>query len=391
MARDRRPLHVRLRAAFFLAATGVGAACGARTGLEVDLAGSPSASPDATDAEVEPAVGCTPGRFDLSRAVPAVMFVLDRSTSMSRRTSDGRSRWSVLTRALEATLPPVDTTMEIGALVFPTSGRSSCTAPSAPDLLPGPGNVASLVSLVRANGPSGSTPTAPALDAAATALLGTRAASRARALVLATDGAPACNADLAGTTCRCISGSCASRPQRCLDDARTVERIGAHLAQGIPTYVVGIQDADNALMSDVLDAMAVAGGRPKTTGARRYYAAASEAELELAIVTIRDQVSACTYLTSSVPSADGTIVVTLDGVSVPYDPSGASGWRWGDRGNGEILLAGDACGAAAAEDGSALVADVSCDPADASVDASADDDDDASVDASADDDAASDT
>ena len=119
--------------------------------------------------------------------------------------------------------------------------------------------------------------------------------------------------------------------------------------------------------------MAVAGGRPRT-GPRKYYAATSSAELDAAFVTIRAQVGACTFLSSSVPSATGAITITLDGAVVPEDPSGRSGWRWVDKTNGEIVLSADFCGAATAS--TRFTATVSCEAPDASVgDAGADADD----------------
>jgi len=190
-------------------------------------------------------------------------------------------------------------------------------------------------------------------------------------LVLATDGAPDCNAALNPATCRCVAGTRCNIAERCLDDKRTVDTIARYAAQSIPTYVVGIQDSASTSFSDVLDAMAVAGGRPRA-GARKYYAATSSAELDAAFVAIRAQVGACTFLSSSVPSATGAITITLDGAVVPEDPSGRSGWRWVDKANGEIALSADFCGAATTSAG--FTATVSCEPPDASTgDASEDD------------------
>lgn len=348
-----------------MAALGPLASC-SRTGLplthtELTEGGIP------TEPEASKPVGCQTGMVTLFRASPAVMFVLDRSGSMGTPLgTTGQSRWQVLRQALAATLPPVDASMSIGALLYPKAGAtgnptsgSACVVPSA-DLAPSPGNVAALVAKMASTSPGGGTPTAAALDAAASVLLGLRAASTARAVVLATDGAPNCNAALSPKSCICVTGgtSCGLSGLTCLDDVRTVKTIASHAAQGIPTYVIGIEAMGDSQFSGVLDAMADAGGRPRQGTSHHYYAVGSEADLKAALTAIRDQVGLCTYLTTSVPDEGGTIAVSIDGETLDEDPSGVEGWSWGDRKNGEIVFHGDACAKAATA--VAPVADVQC-------------------------------
>lgn len=94
-----------------------------------------------------------------------------------------------------------------------------------------------------------------------------------------------------------------------------------------------------------LDATALARLRPQSGGAHSYYAASSESELQAALSRIRHEVGSCTYLTSSVPDAEGTISVSLNGVALEFDDRRRTGWTWVDRRNGEILLAPGACAA----------------------------------------------
>jgi hypothetical protein len=68
------------------------------------------------------------------------------------------------------------------------------------------------------------------------------------------------------------------------------------------------------------------------------------------------------YLTTSVPSASCTIVVTMDGVELPYDETGTEGWMWGDEGNGEIILLGGTGTTAGSNASTQLAATVTCDP-----------------------------
>jgi hypothetical protein len=315
------------------------AGCGARSEL--------SAS-GVTD-DVSPSVPCQTGTFALRRANPALMFVIDRSRSMLEPVANagGRSRWRVLSSALSNTLPPVDAFLEIGALVFPirdASQASGCMLAGAPDLLPALHHVQPLLNVLNTSSPAGSTPSAEAVSIAANALRNVRAAKSARALVLATDGAPDCNSALRPSTCTCVEGARSCTATRCLDDKRSVERISQAAAEGIPTYVIGIQDANvNPVSAAALDAMARAGQRPQPGGEHSYYAATSEAELRSALEQIRDQVGSCTYLTSSVPDEKGSISVTLNGSELVFDASGERGWNWAERKNGEIVLTNEAC------------------------------------------------
>jgi hypothetical protein len=336
------------------------AACGART----DLAAGGLEGAGAGTEELP----CVPGTFTLVRAIPAVMLLIDASRSMSFDLGESQTaRWTVLGEALASTLPPVDATMQIGALLFPSVGGGDLTCEvSSPALAPATGNVGPLLDLMASRTPDGATPTADAVHKAAESLREVRAASTARSLVLATDGGPNCNAALDPASCTCtIDEGCMGISLLCLDGARTVDTIASTAALGMPTYVIGIAATGGDEFAAVLDAMAVAGGRPRPGDGPRYYAADSPTDLTDALASIRDQVGACTFLTASVPDADGTITVSIDGAEVPYDPANASGWSWGDRANGEVFFSGAAC-ETVSSGGHTLEATVTCDAADAS-------------------------
>lgn len=352
------------------------ASCGARTELNdgIDLGYPPVEA--GTDAQVP----CIPGKFQLTPATPSVMFLLDASGSMTEQFAvNGATRWQVLESSLATALPSVNQTMSIGAVIFPDVSQQSqedCSAPSAVNLAPAIGNVDSLLNLINSITPLGGTPTADAIPVAAQDLLGIRAASNARAIILATDGAPNCNENLDSQTCTCADPQqtiCGQQPppfdpQLCLDDTRTVSRISDYASQGLPTYVIGIHDPGNTEDETVLNAMADAGGRP-LTGTDHYYSATSQSDLENAFVAIRNQIGTCTYLTSSVPNGQGTISVTVNGVTIPFDPSGKQGWKWGDESNGEIIFVGQACtNLGQAEGGTETIdANVACSVPDANV------------------------
>lgn len=294
------------------------------------------------DAGVKP---CLEGRFPLSPATPVVVLVLDKSGSMAERFGGPNTdtKWNALRDSLRTTLPAVNDTMELGLLLYPVSLNQSCSSFVRPNPEPARRQVPTIIQALDDAMPAGGTPTADAIQAAANSLLTRRTASSARALVLATDGVPNCNSVLNPRACVCSSTPPCSA-LACVDDERSVLRVANIADAGIPTYVIGIESS-SAGSFEALDRMAVAGGRalPAMPGARRYYAATSSVELAQAFSSIRDQVARCTFLTSSVPNATGSIRVEANGVVVPFDPNGLMGWSWSDRPNGEVVFRGGAC------------------------------------------------
>lgn len=285
---------------------------------------------------------CANGEITLKPARPVVMLVVDRSSSMNQSfPGTGSSKWNALRSALRQQLPSWNDTMELGLFLYPQSGGSSCGVATGPDFPPAYQSVDQLLTLLDARSASGSTPTALAIERASASLMGLRTASAAKAMILATDGAPACNGALNASTCTCISGSTCSAT-RCLDDVRTVDRVATAFASGIPTWVIGLRGSNDTAFVAVLNQMADAGGKPNT-GTDRFFSASSQTELETAFSSIRDQVGRCHYLTTSVPDVGGSIELYVDGAFTPYDPAGLEGWQWVDPGNGELELLGTAC------------------------------------------------
>ncbi len=311
-------------------------------------------------------IPCVPGKIQLVHATPSALLVLDRSSSMGFR-FENTTRWKALTMALAAALPAVDQSMEIGALTFPLgSGVLACTSGAALDIPPAQGNAQRIINRMAALTPNGSTPTAAALDIAGPAMLANRAPVQGRALILATDGAPGCNSSLDPRTCTCINnmgssgmGNCEAN--RCLDDRRTVSRIAHFADAGLPTYVIGIQSASDTVLVKALNDMATAGARPRLDAGTKYYEVGSQAALEAALLQIGDSVGACSFFARSVPTKDEAMTVTLpSGALLPYDPTGRSGWAWGNKRVGELYIAGPACDEVTARMYKTLEADVAC-------------------------------
>ncbi len=318
----------------------------------------------APDAGPPPVVGCMTGHIPLRKATPTVMFVLDRSGSMNNRLGQG-TRWQALTSALGAALPSIASEMEVGALFYPAVGADrSCSLEKAVTIVPALHRVEVVHAQMLSTAPAGQTPTAEAVRKAGALLSSVRAATSARALVLATDGAPNCNAALSPRTCVCANptGAVCRNAQNCLDDTRTVSTVTSLKEAGLPTYVIGIQDGNDPLFIATLNAIAIAGGRARPDRTQAYYAATSEAEIEAALVVIRNQVGGCVFLTTSVPDTKGSIAVVVNDQVIEPADGGVNGWVWGNQANGEIAIIGSACVAVAQLINPTVEAQVICAP-----------------------------
>jgi hypothetical protein len=326
-------------------------ACGSRTGLFSEAA--PTDIPDiVVDAGPDAAVPCRPGRFTFDLALTQLMFVIDRSQSMTfgidgdRFAPRSEWRWTLLENALRSTITTFDQQIAMGAKFYPepsprrARSEVACRTDPGVAIAPVRGNAGRILGAFRESDPSGGTPTAQALQAAATYLTSSR--SVARTIVLATDGAPNCNGQLDPRTCVCTSTDC-SQGEQCLDDEHTVSVVrDIAERQRVPVYVIGIGSSEGPDFLRVLDDMAVAGGRAKTT-TPRHYNVQSAAELTQALETIRDAVAKCTYLTPSSPTNPNGMTVDIGGRTIPRDQTKTNGWDWVDQTFGELAFFGQAC------------------------------------------------
>ncbi len=362
-------------ASVVIAASIAASACGSRTGLfgDAELANLPDSSfQDArVDARPDGSVQCSPGRFTFELATAQLMFVVDRSGSMAFSLDGQRpnrngdlppgvlSRWATLRDALSQTITPFDTTLAMGAKFFPEELAGDPTAPAPADeacrtdlgvgIAPARGRAAEIISVFNTTRPVGGTPTSEAIRLAAEHLAGAR--SVARTMIVATDGAPNCNANLDPSRCVCtsITGNCTTASggeYNCLDDDRTVRVVrDVFESQKIPVYVVGIGSTERPEFLDVLDQMAIAGGRPRATSPR-HYNAQSAVELRDALQSIGESIAKCTYLTPSSPTDPNAISVDIAGARIPRDATHVNGWDWVDQAFGTLAFFGPACAAA---------------------------------------------
>lgn len=143
--------------------------------------------------------------------------------------------------------------------------------------------------------------------------------------MLATDGEPNC----------AVSGRSSK------DATASIQAVKDAAAAGTPVFVVGVATAKTATTA-TLNAMAIAGGRPRDDPALRYYAVDTAEDLAAALGAIGAQIASCTFALERVPPVPDNVAVDADGARVPRDPSHREGWDY-VPGMQSIQLFGAAC------------------------------------------------
>ncbi|MEQ8455306.1 MAG: vWA domain-containing protein [Sandaracinaceae bacterium] len=349
-----------LRTAACLLGLAAASACGSKTDLAID---PPDAAPppaedagmDAAvtldsgfDAGVDAAPVCVPGIVALDPSTVEVVFVVDRSGSMLAA-FDGRppvggerSRWEILESAMGNALSVFDDRIGVGAKFFPSQSiraeEGPCDVFSGLDVEIGPGRAPGVISQFSRWNPNGGTPVAVATRQALDALLARADDNNAQFIVVATDGAP----------------TCGESPRA---DALEVIR-EAHEEHGVDVYVVGIASTDPEV--ELLDVMAVTGGRPRPDSEpRRFYDASDPGLLESLLSEITRDLVQCVFAVPIPPDEDDVVEVLVSGDSIPRDPTREDGWDWTNERRAQLSLFGEACERAIAS-GGAVRANITC-------------------------------
>ncbi|MCP4680431.1 MAG: hypothetical protein GY854_34090 [Deltaproteobacteria bacterium] len=217
-------------------------------------------------------------------------------------------------------------------------------------------------------GTCGGTPTAAALSATNN-YLGSLLGSAERYVLLATDGAPACNGNLDGSTCTCVSqDSCSTQPLNCLDDANTYAAATALSTAGFPVYVIGMGGATS--WATQLGQIASAGGT------NDYYPVENTSELVEVFESITTDAVSCRFNVDWLSLPGGTSNEhskvniyckeaagdTIDhGNVVGYDENCQSnkGWHWLD--DDTIEFCTQACDSLKSADCAIIAATIGCD------------------------------
>ncbi|MBW2261828.1 MAG: VWA domain-containing protein [Deltaproteobacteria bacterium] len=259
-----------------------------------------------------------------------VLIVLDRSGSMMLMLNNLKTAVNTVASASEEKiwfgLMPFPNSVPPGdcALIRPLT---ECNAPTTPAVMLGPLKAADIASTLVGLTICGSTPTSQTL-VNAHAYLSSTSTGHSQYVLLATDGVPNCNSSLDPSTCECLDTDtgCVGRPEACLDDAATYAALDALLADGIPTYVLGM-GAWLGTDREIMNNMAEHGG---TTS---FYPAETPAGLLSAFEAIMGTVVvSCRFDIHPGEEVDPTKVnFYIDGEIVPRDTSHAAGWDYVDE------------------------------------------------------------
>ena len=276
---------------------------------------------DCTDARCTGALECRPcmtggQRFTLTTSPADVLFVVDRSGSMTSPTSDGTTRWNALVSAVRSVLPPLDTSLFMGLIIYPEP--DACAVPATPQVPIVQPSASVIASYLAVRGPyrTALTPTLGALQTAERFLRSTTSPRR-RFIVLATDGAPNCGSGV----------------------AEVVAELARIRSIGVDTFVLGIPGGDLTLYGP-LNVIADAGGRPRS-GIVRFYEAGSTSQLESALRAITAATASCTYRLGTTPTRPDLVTVQFDGRMIARDAS--NGWSYTDTTYREIRFNGASC------------------------------------------------
>jgi hypothetical protein len=252
--------------------------------------------------------------------------------------------------AVDAALTQYEGSIKFGLLTYPADQECATSGPQVGVAL---GNRPAVLLELTSAVPAGGTPTAAALNNAAASLSTLGDPVSPKFIVLATDGGPNCNYFLsASPACTCNYAApdwcCTSYPDQCafgytcLDDDHTLTVIqDLHDNLGIDTFVIGLEGT--AEYVNLLNAMAIAGGRPQQGGATDYYSASNQTEIMTALQTIAVGLISCEIQLEEPPDLPDLVRIYMDGHQVPRDTTHQNGWDYTDASHTTIMLYGDAC------------------------------------------------
>jgi hypothetical protein len=286
---------------------------------------------------------CGQSKLEATARPVNVVVLLDRSLSMSSALSstDSTTRWQAMRQALNAAMAAVQDRVGFGLKLFPDS-TADCALTQA-GLAVNVGLGASVVSridqTIGAATPAGGTPTAAALNQVSDYYLTGEGSALTgdRVVLLATDGAPNCNAQLTCDLGACIANIenpsqpqniCQYDPSQCLDQADATKAVSDLYANKIRTVVVGIPGTEYSQYQTVLNQMGAVGGLPNPDPSYDYFpvtAASGAAGLTTTLEHITTSlIMSCKLQLSSQPPDEGLLNVVIDGTTIAQ--SGDDGW-----------------------------------------------------------------
>ena len=294
---------------------------------------------------------CTKFSVASQRAIPDMLVVLDRSSSMAPSGNDSQTdRWSGSVEAVIDVSQRFDDRLSLGLMTFPAvgSGRSQQCAAGSVNVPIGPRSGDEIAEVLGEMRPSGFTPTAATLEAVRD-VIGSATVVDAvvppKYVLLVTDGDPNCSSSWS-------SGGGFGQPD---PEARqqTITAIRSLTDLGVRTYVVGYQTAGSGFEQQ-LDMMAAAGG----TGERTHRSVESGDDLVSAFDEIASRAVSCSYKLEQ-PVSDASYVLVQAKGKTRAVGNTSDGWTLGPDMQ-TITLTGAACDAVQA--GADFTVEVVCAP-----------------------------
>lgn len=292
---------------------------------------------------------------DLSYEVirPQTMLVLDKSGSMHSETWDDDgdpqtppvTRWSTLHASVDELVYSQQKRVDFGLVLFPSTQAEStdyskaCLTEVEPAVSMGTENADAVMSAIPAADAEveGGTPASLGMQAAIDHLESLET-DQPRIMILVTDGAANCRADTEGKEVGTVY------------DDTLPELVAGAAAEGLPTYVIGIDIRDEVGTAPVvnpyeaLNEVAEAGGRARD-GETGFYDVRNAEELAAAIESISGAQSCEIALEDDVDVEAPLLVSVDDEARDEVTDCAEDGWRWVSQGDGNqrIELCGASC------------------------------------------------
>jgi hypothetical protein len=322
------------------------------TGIPLDVpdAGGTSGFDPITPTEKS---NCGLASYDVNRRPADLLLVLDRSGSMSEHDVPGIDGQSV-TRAQAArdavneVIRLTESGVRWGLKMFPEGSSAYCVVTNKIDVEVGLNNYSAISGIVNKDPFDGDgTPTAAAVAEAAK-YLSTLNDGNSQYIVLATDGEPSSDSKNQCT------GEWAEPDVR----AAAVKAVADAAAQGIKTYVIGVNTSSsaNVTLNRLVQAgqtadPPIAASEDVTSSkntAQHYFAANDFRGLVDSLSRISGQVSDCRFPLDRKPDVpDNVVVKVTDGsgslVRVPVDSTHQDGWDYTDTDQRTIQVFGSWC------------------------------------------------
>lgn len=256
---------------------------------------------------------------------PEVLIVLDRSGSMIGNNPSKTNRWNPSSSVIKKVTAELDQVMQFGLMMFPNPVAADVCAVGQVNVPVALGNGATIGRVIDMSQPtkSSATPTAATLQAALGSIgkrdsaCADNCLSAQKYVLLVTDGAPNCGADMFNTT------------QADVDACDTA--LDALKAAEVTTYVIGYDTAKDSSVAKIMDGFAAHGGTGKQLPVE------DEVSLLATLTKIAAKLVPCDYKLSSPVSDPKFIRVTID--DQQYD----LGTDWTLGADDQTITLGSAC------------------------------------------------